>query len=72
MNATLEQITDEVQKSHIADLQKQNAALLASNTELKELVRTIPSLLLQARLDSKAGIHTPYDYTRHNAVLHRA
>lgn len=64
-----EAFTDEIQRAHIAELQKQNTELLASNEELVSLVKTIPALLTSARLDVREGKQTVYDYVRHNRAL---
>lgn len=49
---------------HITELTRQRDLLLEQNQELVTLVRAIPSVILRARLDTKAGKETVYDYIR--------
>ena len=55
--------------THIAELRRQNAALLEQVTELSAIVREIPAKLTAARLDGREGKPTQYDYARAGRAL---
>ena len=64
-----ERMNESIMQSHIEELQKQNAALLAQVGRLSEIVQSVPQIILSARLDAKEGGETTYDYSAHNAAL---
>lgn len=61
--------TDSIKDATIAELRRQNAALLARLTSAQNFIRTFPELLTKARLDVKEGKPTNYNYVTHAALL---
>ena len=57
--------------AHIEELRKQNADLSAQISRLAAIVRSVPALILEARLDAKAGRETRSDYEAHHAALNQ-
>ena len=49
-----------IMQAHIKELRTQRDALLAQNIKLRQVVGTIPNIILNARLDAKAGRETKY------------
>ena len=52
-----------IESAHIAELTRQRDALLRKTRALEALVRQIPGLITEARLDGKLDVPTSYDYT---------
>ncbi len=59
----------DISEIHIAELQRQNIALLNQVKQLSAIVNRVPSIILNARLDSSLGKPTKYDYTAHAEAL---
>jgi phage portal protein BeeE len=62
-------LSDEMKNASIELLTKQRDALLAQNAELSKIVRSIPQIIVSARLDTKQGIETKYDYAKAEKAL---
>jgi hypothetical protein len=60
---------ESVNLAHLAELRRQNAALLEQVAELSALARDIPWKLAAARLDAREGKPTQYDYARAEKAL---
>ncbi len=58
-----------VESAHLAELMRQRDALQRKVALLSEIVREIPSIILNARLDQAEGKPSKYDYTRHGKAL---
>jgi hypothetical protein len=60
---------DSVEEAHIAELKRQNAALLEQVKQLSAIVTRVPSIIMNARLDQRKGEPTEYDYVAHHIAL---
>jgi hypothetical protein len=53
-----------LQGATLAEVRRQRDLLAVQVRELRAIVHSIPSIILNARLDQQQGIPTKYDYAR--------
>ena len=58
MKTKIEAFDEAVMRSNLEELRKQLAEAMAENHRLRSLVKSVPTLITQARIDAKNGVST--------------
>jgi hypothetical protein len=62
-------LAEEIAHANLAMLREQNAELLRRAKEMQAFIRTVPGLLISARLDESQGKPTTFDYGKTKKLL---
>lgn len=65
MKTIIAAMDEAVAAAHIELLTTQRDALLTRALAMQSFIRTVPGLLINARMDAKDGRHTGFDYGEH-------